>query len=341
MGSSDTTTVYGRVAEWLLTGGGTLAILLCIGFIVDLSFQERLGYQLGHSRSAVDYMSLAGEFLLTSVIQSLQWILGHYVVLGIVLFVFVVIRKRYQREVECISLKVRYSILLTTLLLLFGVILVLFDSPAALITDALVIGIERGHDFDRSSLVGRRAYEIWHHDLCSRLSLPEQTAIARSLGLPCSPDRASHIEHLRSYFVLCVLGTLLTTYFAARLLIIHYDNEGFFSRATRRSVAAFAIVCGAVQISLLPYVYSKTLRPTEFNEAIVRLETSKDQISKEHGFILANTEESLSFFHKKERHIWTVPKAKVYLVKVERRGDVLQFHYKAAVASFREVVESP
>ncbi len=278
--------------------------------------------------------------MLNAVLVVLQWAAAHYFFLAVAILLVIGLRVSYSHIGYKIPSRADSIASFAGVLLLFAALLILFDAPATKLKDLLVIGIERGHTFDRDSLVGSRAYRVWHSDLCSRLSTVEQRTISNSLGLPCGEDNTVHWAYLRSYFVATFIGTGMLLVFGVRLLAqIH--GKRMYTRATRRLVGIPVIAILVIQFTLLPHVYAKTIKSTNFNEAIIAIESSKDSISSEHGFILVDTAQAIAFFHKKRRQIWVVPKAKVHLMKIERQGDVLQFHYKASVAESHDAANEP
>src|SRR5712691_8086862 len=110
---------YLKGMEWIVSSIGVSGILIAFGFLIDLAFQERLGYQVSYFSSIIVYVTLAGAFLVDSSFLILHWV-SEYPLLTFVslllLIILTFIARRYGINSHAFTPKATtVSLLLLTL----------------------------------------------------------------------------------------------------------------------------------------------------------------------------------------------------------------------------------
>ena len=366
---------------WILTSAGLSGLLVAIGFIVDLSYQERIGYQFHEWQSIVKYLIFASDFLFSKISEikefftqniSIIYILIIFSILILLMYILLVnfgqhinrsIIRRFKLKFQKIkwnfnsivaygktvkhkfvyvsrrylkSFVAQISALIMLIVLIFDVLIL--DATAFGIKNTLLKGFESARILDKeASYIDKKTAELWRYSICSKFSDTNYNKL-RDKDVDCKLSREVYLKRLENLYFTNIILVLL--YIIFTIIIVRIAKTSFAS-----ALLSILYILQAFNLLLLPYAYSKTIKPTVFDEAIVYvLDDKKSHLtahkssgySVEHGFLLSKGKTNIVLFHKKELYIWIMPISKIEKIKLVRIGDVLEFYWKKVAGEEHE-----
>ena len=328
-----------RVIVWILGSAGISGVIVALGFVVDVGYQERLGYQLHHGRAMSAYLVAGGNFIMTIFFHVAEWLADYSSVWVPVLLIAIAGATFYRRigHDKLRGVRTRYERLpsrgvFLLICLLISLEILALDFPALQIRGLLLHGLEAPSNTDRDLFQYTGSERIWTTTVCARFDKALYADLAQ-INVLCDASPQSHNKFLRNLFLLNFFLTGILLYFS----IAHS-----FRKITPNTVQTTVLaLLNVLNIAFLPYTYGKILHPTTFNEVILHIAETNDSAKGEHGFLLSRDDKVVVIFHKEERHIWVIPAEKVVLTKLERQGDVLQYYFKRVVTETQNAPEPP
>ena len=340
---------FSELLIWLLPSAASLFI--ATGYIIEVSFQEFLGVFVEIEEST--YLLGTAKFGL-DVIQKLQEFIWKHIV-PVILILIIICACYFVRALRVLANKVlewRHAISIPTiiLLILFFYQIISFWIPSREIEDVLV----RPATFDRK-FNSSGAETIWKDIYCSRV-----THVKCSEN-PENYNPEKHKNELKDLFAQNLVVWLLILS-SGVFIIFRLASEqpaSLFWEWGRRLFISIIVLLVIISYISLPYTYAKLSRSTEFREAIIHYKVTKEQIpltsfkplskrtaknenadgnanisqnldgyiSPIHGYILGKTQAEVTIFND-DNFVWHIPKSTIRLVKVEKFGDVLEFHIR-------------
>ena len=350
MGTNQPRTMSGfsELLIWILPSAASL--VMATGYIIEVSFQEFLGVFVETEEST--YLLGTVKFGL-DVIEALQKFMERHLAFGAISFLILMIIGACYVFVHALRVQANkilewrhaIPILITFFFILFLYQIISFWIPSREIDDVLVKPaiFDRGFKFSQ-------AKDIWEDIYCSRVKYNE-----------CPGNQENHKNELKDLFAqnLVVWLVILLSGVFIIFRLSREQSTPLFGEWGRRLFIAIIVLLVIVSYISLPYTYAKLSRSTNFREAIIHYKVTKEQIpltsfkrlddrtAKEkrptnisqnldgyisplHGYILGKNQEEVTIFSKEDNFVWHIPKSTIRLVKVEKLGDVLQFHIEGS-----------
>lgn len=294
--------VPSRILSWIIGSAGVSGALVATGFIVDISYQSFLGYQLHHGRSASYYLTVGGEFFVAIISLITQLCLdtsqlfvelNQVVIWAAILVLIIVGVVAYKRplpgkwyaEISRQFLRVRRMVVAHTgftafiLLILIFFNIIVFDAPTLQISSLLTQGFNAAYTYDNNIFQATSSSQLWTNIVCMRFDETSYADLNR-FGVECS-SAIGYQSRLQYIFLLNFLASVLLACLGFSL-INKKSSKNIFLVVT----LIFVIL---IDLALLPYSYGKTLNQTNFNEVILHMyldydEDHYDEIEKHPDF---------------------------------------------------------
>jgi hypothetical protein len=321
----------------LIASIGASGFLLALGYMVDFSRRQLLGFDVRSSESVQGLLFLGASMLVNSFVSGVSWVLEkpYWLALAVLLVSFVVLFRRFLSK-RGISWRFRLSLnWLCIVLLLIGLIDIAFlDLPASQLKNLLRRDIRYRPDPAVKEFIRFRGKDLWDSMVCSRMTGTPLRAKLSGYGVTCSKTEGEYRGSLRNYYLVNLIFALSLLTCNA-FIIRKYGKRR--SRETDPSLIIVALLGGVTFVNtlLLPWTYGKLQETTVVKEAIVRMDNGDNEVLGVHGFILSEGESTVVLFHQVERQPWFIPRDKIYLIRVERHEDVVKAYYGQMLASQR------
>jgi hypothetical protein len=197
-------------------------VLIGIGYVIDYSYQQFLGYIIGDAAPAEYYVSLTGQFFVRTVVVLLEAFPQHSLLLMVFILgsVAAYVILSYLESKQRVKIDTIRAVVLACLLVLLGGQIVVLDWPAFEIRDLLTRDLQ---PIDGSlTIAGRdRTAALYKREVCSRID-PLRYPIARKRGIACV-ENVDYRQELRDYFG---LNLLLTAAIAIATTLILRKQRG-------------------------------------------------------------------------------------------------------------------
>lgn len=262
-----------RGGKWVFTSVGVVGIFASVGFLVDTSGQDFLGYRLQGAGSLLRYLAFFGEFAIDSVSAIVAWIGNHLVLSSIIAMFSAAIRfftVKYDFAHKLPHPKIRVILVgMALLALIIG-----WDFPVLGVKDMLITTPSFGSSIPTGTFVGQRTYSLWTHHICSRVSATSYDQLKKE-GVICHVPRKKYIEDLRDYYLFDVGCTVLLTAILAALFNKLSKKTPVVETSTQLIeyvwplVAPIMVIIALLGLAALPYVYARTAQSTYANETLV------------------------------------------------------------------------
>jgi hypothetical protein len=295
-----------RGGKWLVTSAGLAGVFAVLGFLVDSSNEDLLGYQIPGGEGITRYPFLAGQFVVDSLALLFAWVGSHLAVAAAVFLAMLAVKylftrldltkkrtlgKRVPPRMVPSRLKERPDLSfelaellphLKTRIILVGAllltILVALDFPTLGVKDMLVTTVDAGATMETSTFVGSTSYDLWRDHVCSRVEGETQVAALAARDVHCQPSAAAHTAHLRGFYLLNFFLTVLGFTMLVGLMRKQLQQRTIVPPAHRvveyewQLLAPLIAVIAALDVAGLPYAYGKTIRSTLANEIVADLD---------------------------------------------------------------------
>lgn len=301
------------VLKWLLAAAGISGLLLTLGFLVDVAYQHRLGYQLREPDSLAGLALEGGRFLLAIFETAIDALSRHWMLLFIMAILSAAIFLMFKRFK--ITSKITWRPLITTQVLFLAVIqlatIVSLDLSAVRIHGLLLHGLQPH---------STRAFEgAWLDQICSRIATEDHAQLNARFRIKCTKSDDEHAERIEDRFALNLIATLATAALSLQLLASAFTTPKFPPKAIKWVL--LSVLLAVVDLSLLPYTYGKTAKPTEVNQVLVYHDMEGGPIQ---SFLLFERKDALVLFHMAEQQIWVLPSSRVRMLKIGVEHDVVE-----------------
>jgi hypothetical protein len=300
--------------KWLATTIGVTGGLLVIGFIGEFAYQDRLGYDFS-PEDLTGYSSGAGRFLLSLVIIALSWISQHPLKFagGVVLLAgFAFAWSRIP------SLGLRSGVRLLALVILLGADLIILDLPTVSLQGSLV-AVTPPLAASAGWPIGSLTRQVWQDEICSRIESALVPKFQKLKG-DCKHLPEIHEQHRQTRFAVNALVTLTLVVLAGIALLAPRDFR-FGS-----ILSAVVLLLLIFDVLMLPYSYSKTVRPTKADDVHVSWVSEDAQAKFGEGaefFLLYEAKDEVALLEKIGDSVWIIPRSQVRLFKIVGEEDVL------------------
>jgi hypothetical protein len=324
--------------KWLFTTIGLSGILLAIGFISDFAYQDRLGYKLSSTEDLAGYSLEAGRFLVSAATMVLSWLWAPRHFLVLVMLVLIAALLDFGRRLFTKSRSVsRTRIAGGLFLILIVTEIVLLDVPTVYLRAVLVRPISPPESLDDSLIAKSLTRGFWEDEICSRIEVDEYGSLRNFVENVCSLTPTEHRHRKVDRFVLNLLLTMGLSLVAIRFVI---------KSKPEYLLLVSLLVFILIDLLMLPYSYSKTIRPTTADDVIVSWKGNAQSEKKENepassaqGSDLIGESEPPKLFnllYKRNEEvvllnrdpadpgIWIVPREEVRLLQIVDERDVYQ-----------------
>jgi hypothetical protein len=147
--------IFFNILRWIAGSVGISGVLITIGFINEVSFQERLGFSSIESASILSYLIASGQFLLDCTILLLRLLSNTYFMIiatiaVILVIVLIIIAPKFLKKREYFKLKIHFIGLLCIFVLIS---IIIFDLPSTKINNMLVKGLNTSIFYEDGNLL--------------------------------------------------------------------------------------------------------------------------------------------------------------------------------------------
>jgi len=321
--------------QWIVHSIGVVGVFYGLGFIIENAYQDLLGVTLENSPSV--YLISAGNFFFDLVIfclDALEAVFGSpgLAVVGVLaLGALTITGPMLVNAIACVLQSRFRSVTVAVVAILAVSKIAFFDAPVIPLKNLLISELTFDHPFYLAGFPERRTTQVWHDVFCSRAN----DSPANSQRCDPNATNEDYGRKLRRRFLTDVLVTSVLA--GAASLVLRTRGSGKDGGRTPGfdPTVAFIGVPVTVGLLLLPYLYGKTLRPTDFKYASLQVTAPSGNCRGSlQGHVLTEDSSAIQLFtvigaqaeFSGLERVCEIPRKQIEQMLIINKRDVLKFH---------------
>lgn len=336
-----------NTVKTLLSSIGLSGFLLVLGYMIDFSQRQLLGFDIRSSQSVQGYLFLGASMLVGTFVSAIVWGIENPVWLfaGVLCLVALFY---FRKPLRGFSTKAPILSWLGLFVFSIGVAdIILLDLPSSQLKDVLRSDLRYRPDLGVRKFMQDRGKVLWQNMICSRMSGESVRSELKTQGIVCRKSAEDYQRVNRNRYLADAAIAMLLLLFTCLLLIRYWQWQSRPVSTRSRSSDPSVIVLGAlgmlalINTLLLPWTYGKLQESTILKDAVIQLSGDKKEPVAAHGFILSEDASTVVLFNKTERHLWFVPRNRIQLIQVERHEDVIKDYHSRLLENKRRNPGAP